>query len=323
MPGAPMSRGRLLDWSLLVFCNLVWASQFVMVKLVQRQLGPIAATLLPMALATALLVPFVLRERKQRAPGPRPGAGASALSVVGQFVLLGVLGQVFAQLFITWGMRYASASNAALLMLMLPVITAVMARVLLGEHMTPVRWVSFGLAIVGALLCSGIDWSAVSLAGNQAALGSGLVVLSICGSAFYNVYSKRLLASYSPLEVLLYSYFAVLACLAPIAWALEPATFTRLPHLTATTLAGIGVLAFFQYCISMVAFLAVLKRLDANQASLGNYLIPFFGLLIAAALLGERLQGPVIVGGALVLSATVLATLGERKSRAGELAVPT
>jgi drug/metabolite transporter (DMT)-like permease len=296
--------------ALLVFCNLIWASQFVMVKLVQRQLGPLAATLLPMTLATLLLVPFVWHERRGRAAGaPR----AFSWRVAGQFALLGVLGQVFAQLFITWGMRHASASNAALLFLMLPVITAVMARAILGEHMTKIRWASFALAIVGAFFCSGVDWSAVSMA-NEAALGTGLVLLSICGSAFYNVYSKRLLTNYSELEVLLYSYFAVIACLVPLAWVLEPATFTQWPRFTLTTLAGIGVLAVFQYCLSMVAFLAVLKRIDASQASIGNYLIPFFGLLIAAIFLDERLQWPVIAGGVLVLAATVLATLGERRT---------
>lgn len=317
------ARGRLVDWSLLVFCNLVWSSQFVMVKLVQRQLGPIATTLLPMALATILLVPFVLHERRQRAADVPVTASTDRWRVIGQFILLGVLGQVCAQLFITWGMRYASASNAALLMLMLPVITAVMARGILGEHMTLIRWVSFALAIIGAFFCSGIDWSTVSPASNRATLGSALVILSICGSAFYNVYSKRLLTRYSPLEVLLYSYFAVLAFLAPIAWVQEPAAFAHLPQLSLTTLVGIAVLALFQYCISMVAFLAVLKRLNANQASLGNYLIPFFGLLIAAAFLGERLQSTVIIGGLLVLVATILATVGDRESARSSQVTPT
>jgi drug/metabolite transporter (DMT)-like permease len=311
------SRTPLWDWSLLMFCNLIWASQFVMVKLVQVQLGPIAATLLPMTLATILLVPIVLHERRGLTQAVRDARAARRWQVAFQFILLGLFGQVVAQLCITWGMRFASASNAALLFLALPVITAVMARAILGEHMTTIRWISFALAIVGAAACSGIDWGTVSLSGDNTTLGTGLVLLSICGSAFYNVYSKRLLTSYSPLEVLLYSYFAVLAFLIPIAWALEPATYTHFTGLTAQTLTGIGVLAVFQYSISMVAFLAVLTRLNANQAALGNYLIPFFGLVIAAVFLGERLQWPMILGGALVLASTILATLGDSdRSRA-------
>jgi drug/metabolite transporter (DMT)-like permease len=43
------------------------------------------------------------------------------------------------------------------LMLALPVSTAVLAFLLLGEKMTSIRWVSFGLAILGVLLCSNFD----------------------------------------------------------------------------------------------------------------------------------------------------------------------
>ena len=307
------SRPVFGDWLLLMFCNLVWGSQFVLVKLVQVQLGPIAATLLPMALATIVLVPIVMHERRYRLTAVhRAERAAFRWRTIGQFAILGLFGQVVAQLCITWGLRYASASNAAVLMLMLPVVTALMARMLLSERMTPIRWISFCLAIVGAAACSGIDWSGLSLSGRQAMAGTGLIVLSICGSAFYNVYSKRMLIRYSALEVLLYSYYAVIAFLIPIAWALEPATYTSLGNLTLTTLTGVGLLALFQYALSMVAFLYVLSRLNANQAALGNYLIPYFGLAIAAVALGERLQWPVILAGTLVLASTILATLGDR-----------
>jgi drug/metabolite transporter (DMT)-like permease len=43
------------------------------------------------------------------------------------------------------------------------------------------------------------------------------------------------------------------------------------------------LLAALQYFLSMVLFLNVLTRLDATQAALSNYLIPFFGLIIAGS----------------------------------------
>ena len=38
------STERFRDWILLLLCNLIWASQFVLVKIVQEQMGPVAAT---------------------------------------------------------------------------------------------------------------------------------------------------------------------------------------------------------------------------------------------------------------------------------------
>jgi drug/metabolite transporter (DMT)-like permease len=144
--------------------------------------------------------------------------------------------------------------------------------------------------------------------------------MSVCGSAFYNVYSKKLLGRYSPLQVLLYSYYFVVAFLIPITLCTEPEFLHQVAHYSLRTWIGIALLAIFQYCLSMVIFLTVLTRLDATQASLSNYMIPFFGLLIAALVLHERLAFPMMLGGGLVLVSTLLITVYEenRKQEGGK-----
>jgi drug/metabolite transporter (DMT)-like permease len=297
---------RLIDWTLLILCNLIWASQFVLAKLVQEKMGPIFATLLPMALATICLMPLVRREQRRR--GRRPEIGRADVL---RFAVIGIFGQVVAQLGITWGVGLAPASNAALLSLTLPIATAVMAYLLLSERMSVVRWISFALAVAGVLQCSGVDWSDLRFASGRVATGNVLIMLGILGSAFYNVYGKKLLDRYSPLEVLLYSYYAVLACLLPLTLSLEPGSFHSMLSFGPTVWLGILLLAGFQYFLSMILFLTVLTRLDAVQAGLSNYLIPVFGVLIAAIALGERLTARMAIGGLVVLGSTLLITVYE------------
>jgi drug/metabolite transporter (DMT)-like permease len=313
------SAERLRDWILLLLCNLMWASQFVLVKIVQEQMGPVAATSIPMLIATVLLFPIVQWEARSR-PVQSKRRNKDWL----QFMLIGVLGQVVAQLFITWGLRFSLASNAALLMLALPIATTVMAYFLLGEIMSPVRWLSFALAVAGVVECSGVDWKELNLTSKSYLIGNTLIFISVCGSAFYNVYSKKLLERYTPLQVLLYSYYFVIAFLIPITLYAEPGAFHQIPSYTAKTWLGIALLAIFQYCLSMVIFLTVLTRLDATQASLSNYMIPFFGLVIAAVVLHERLTLSMILGGALVLLSTLLITVYEehRNKQPASLPVP-
>src|SRR5581483_10951286 len=208
---------RLADWGLLILCNLIWASQFVLAKLVQEQMGPIFATLLPMALATLCLMPLVHARADRSTARPRIGAADGV-----RFLVICFFGQVVAQLGVTWGVRLAPASNAALLSLTLPIATAIMAYLLLAERMTLVRWISFVLAVAGAVQCSGIEWRELRFASGGIVLGNLLILLGVLGSAFYNVYSKKLLGRYTPLEVLLYSYYAVLVCLVPLVLYLEP-----------------------------------------------------------------------------------------------------
>ncbi|HXX24355.1 MAG TPA: DMT family transporter [Terriglobia bacterium] len=308
------SAARLRDWTLLLVCNLIWASQFVMVKLVQEQMGPVFATFFPITLAMLLLIPVVRRERSN-ATGDN--ARIPTHDVL-EFILIGVFGQVVAQLFITWGVRWSLASNAALLMLALPISTAVMAYFFLTERMTLVRWISFALALAGVLECSGIDWRELNLVSARFLLGNLMIFLSVNGSAFYNVYSKKLLRRYSPLQVLLYSYYAVFALLCPITVYTEPQGFTNLPHYNKVVWLGLVMLALFQYFLSMVIFLNVLTRLDATQAAVSNYLIPFFGVVIAAIVLHERLTKFMVAGGILVLASTLLVTVYEEQQRAPE-----
>jgi drug/metabolite transporter (DMT)-like permease len=314
-----IARSRVRDWALLLVCNLIWASQFVMVRLVQAQMGPVFATFFPMTLATLLLIPIVRRE--QRGSPSEQNHGIPRRDIL-EFILIGVFGQVVAQLFITWGVRLSLASNAALLALALPISTAVMAYFFLGERMTRVRWISFALAIAGVLECSGIDWKELNFASGKYLLGNLMIFLSVNGSAFYNAYSKKLLRRYSPLRVLLYSYYAVFAFLLPITLYVEPQGFANIPRFNGVVWFGLAVLALFQYFLSMVIFLNVLSRLDATQAGLSNYLIPFFGVVIAAIVLGERLTKFMVVGGVLVLASTLLVTVYEERQRARNASNP-
>ena len=114
-----------------------------------------------------------------------------------RFVLLGVFGQALAKPLTALAVRLTLASNVALVILTLPVATAVMARVFLGERMTKLRWLSFVLAILGVVEISGARLRGVNLVNNRFLVGNLLVLASVMGSAFYNTYGKKLLARHS------------------------------------------------------------------------------------------------------------------------------
>jgi drug/metabolite transporter (DMT)-like permease len=304
---APSNQEKVKDWALLLLCNFIWASQFAIVKLVQRQMGFVFATFFPMAIATVIVVPFVVRQRS--ALGQRRRISARDIA---HFAALGLLGQVAAQLGVTWGTQLSSASNAALLFLSLPIITSIMAFFLLGERMTLIRFAALTLALLGVVGSSGIDFAELRFTHAQSLCGNLLILASVAGSAFYNVYSKRVMHRYSPLEVLLYSYLAVFAFMLPITLILEPSGFTNLPRYDTGVWVGVLMLAVFQYALSMVIFLRVLRRVDATQAAVMNYLIPFLGVVIGWTVLNERLTGFMVLGGALGVGSTLLATVYDK-----------
>jgi drug/metabolite transporter (DMT)-like permease len=302
------------SWFLLLSCNFMWALQFTCVKLVQDQVGSLFTVWGPMTLATLLLYPLLRLEAKST---EKRDWRSSDILV---FLILAVLGVFPGQVLITWGTRMSLASNAALLMLTLPVSTAFLAFIFLHEKMTAIRWVSFGLAIIGVLMCSGIDFRNLNF-GKGYLYGNVLIFAGTLGSAFYNSYGKKILQRYSPTEMLFFTYLAMFFVMTPLTLAREPRVFAAIPHFTLQTWIGLALLTFFHNYLSMVLFLKALKQLDAIQAALSNYLITFFGIPIAAIWLKEKLTSLAIIGGVLILGSTLVITVWKNR-QASEKCAP-
>ena len=209
------------------------------------------------------------------------------------------------------GIDRSSASNAALIYLTVPIITALLASVILGEKMTMVRWLSLFIALVGVLILSDFDWRHLQLTKNQYLMGNVLVLLACATSAFYNVYCKELLRRFSPLEVLVYGYLlAVVLCLPVSVWleGFSPASIWNY-HLA--TWVALLALAGLSWGMAMVLWMFLLKRLDVSQASVSVYLLPFLGVLVSAIVVHESITARMLVGGLVTLVGTVLVTTTE------------
>ncbi len=289
----------VISWALLFACNLMWSLQFTCIKLTQDQVGPYFTVLGPMFLATVFLTFFALRDFK------RGGKTFKDVFIFGQLALLGVFP---AQVLMTWGTQYSLASNAAILTLCLPVITALFAFLILKEKMNRIRWMSFILAITGVILCSTGDIKQINF-GSKYAIGNILIFIAIVGNAYYNTGIKKIANRYTEIEMVFFTYAAMIILLTPLVLIFENDVFARIPHFTTQTWIGMTLLTFLHNFLSMVLFFKALKVLDATQVALSNYLIAFFGLPVAAIWLGEKLNSLAIAGGLLVLVSTLIITI--------------
>jgi drug/metabolite transporter (DMT)-like permease len=292
-------KNTVISWILLFVCNLMWSLQFTCIKLTQDQVGPYFTVWAPMLLATLFLSPFALREFK------KGGKKFKDILIFGQLALLGVFP---AQVLMTWGTQYSLASNAAILTLALPVITAIFAFLLLKEKMNRIRWISFIIAITGVVLCSTGDIRQLNF-GSKYVIGNILIFLAIVGNAYYNTGIKKIAARYTEIELVFFTYIVMVILLTPLVLYYENDVFSRIPSFTKQTWIGMTLLTLFHNFLSMILFFKALKMLDAMQVALSNYLIAFFGLPIAAIWLGESLNIMAVIGGILVLTSTLIITI--------------
>jgi drug/metabolite transporter (DMT)-like permease len=277
----------------------MWALQFTCIKLTQGQVGPYFTVWGPMLLSTIFLLPFVWKDFKKE---------KKVFKDILVFVPLALFGAFVAQVFMTWGTQYSLASNAAILTLSLPVITALFAFLVLKEKMNKIRWISFIIAIVGVVLCSTGDIRQMDFS-SKYAVGNLLIFLAIVGNAYYNVGIKNISKRYTEMEMVFFTYVIMVILLTPLVLYYESDVFARIPSFTQQTWIGMSLLTFFHNFLSMVLFFKALKVLDAIQVALSNYLIPFIGLPVAAIWLDEKLNASTIIGGILVFVSTLVITI--------------
>jgi drug/metabolite transporter (DMT)-like permease len=297
-----VGKGRMLWYfTLLAGASLIWSAQGTAVKFLDRNMGPIAITFLPFYITTLLFVPLLIRKRRAN-----PGAVRPTWPDWGKFALAGVLGQVLAQLGMTWGISRSLASNGAVLNLMIPVITAVLASFMLREKLSLLRIASLVIGLVGVMLMSMEDLRHVSFLDMKYLVGNGLILVGCFGSSFYNTYCKGLMRRFQEIEILIFSYItASLASIPLLIWA-EPFHWSVFHTFDWKSWAAFAFLAILMYGASMLFFFTALEHLDVTVASVSLYLVPIFGVLMAAVVLGERLSVLAMVGSGIVLAATIL-----------------
>lgn len=286
---------------LLALASLMWSGQGTAVKILSRHMGPIAITFLPFYITTVLFVPLLLKLRRENPQAILPSASDWV-----KFVIAGVAGQVLAQLGMTWGVDKSLASNGAILNLLIPVISAVLASLILKERITTLRVAALLIGLIGVVLMSVSDWKQASFGEMRFLAGNLLILCGCLGSAFYNVYCKGLMRKFAEIEILIFSYItASVASLPLLIWA-EPFSFRSLRLLDWQSWVAFAFLALFMYGASMLLFFKALQHLDVTTASTSLYLVPVFGVILAAVLLGERLGVLAISGAIVVLLSTVL-----------------
>ena len=307
-----ISRRGAADFGLLLAVNTMWAAQYAAYKTAADSMPPVTLSNWVFLLGAVVLVPFLLLERR----GARHSAPTSLRSwrrkdnILG-FAMLGALGLVPSSVCLAWGTELSTASNASLIYLTVPIITALLAAIILSERMTPLRWVSLAISLAGVLMLSGGDLRQARLADLRYLAGNALVLVACASSAFTNVYSKELLRRFAPVEVLVIGYLVSVLMGVPLMLAVEKFSFADALNYGARVWISLAVLGTMSWGVAIVLWLRLLTRLDVSQASVSIYLLPFLGVLIAALTLGERITVGMVVGGAITLAGTLLITVAD------------
>jgi drug/metabolite transporter (DMT)-like permease len=304
-----MARARKTDLLLLAVNQFVWGTGWSAIKYPQDQMGPVTLNLWTVGISVIALLPFVQRQLYQNRRGDTGNPRRLTRRDYLDYFIMGIIGLTGMTLLYAWGTRRSLAANGALISMSVPILTAVIAVMVLAEKMTLGRIGSLVIALVGVLVISDIRWGELDFFGGYL-FGNFLLLTGAVCNAIYVVYSKRLLSVTSPLMVLFWSELLGFMGTLPFL-PFERFNLRAVGDYRWQTWLALVFLGSIYFAFTMIIFNRILVRLDAGQIMVSNYLQPFFGVLMAAILLGERITLTMIIGGLLVVGGTVLATFEE------------
>jgi len=298
---------KIIDWSLVIIINFMWATQVPVIRLIGDVYGPITIAFIPMILSTLIFLPVLWMENKKRGVQMK-----WRWKDIKYFMLPGLIGVFLMQYLYTLGSQKTLAANAGIITLTIPVIVAIFASVLLKEKLNIIRILSFVLAIGGVLLTSIPDISGANFKQGTYLSGNLIFLFACVCCGFYNTYCKLLVdKKFTEIEILVYGSIIGSIVAIPLLIWVEPFHFTQFMQSGKKALFGMLELSIIVYGVSMLLFFYILKRMDVTQAILGTYLLPFFIALMGILLLNEKITFLMFFGGLLILLSTLMVTIYE------------
>ena len=228
-------------------------------------------------------------------------------------LVLGILEPGLAYLLFDIGVRRTSAAHAALLLALDTPATLLLAVAFLRERIDAPLMLALGVGVAGSIL---VTWQG---GGADATLtGDLLVIASALTASGYGVLARHVAATRDPLEVTTVQVMGALILAGPIfGWSLAAGQ----SHVTDTDPGHLAVAVAVGLTGSVFPFLLynrAIKQLTASRAALISVLIPVIAAGLTVLLVGERLSGLAIVGGALSVVAAFIAAQRPEGSRGSE-----
>jgi drug/metabolite transporter (DMT)-like permease len=287
-------------WSLyarLVGVAALWGGTFIAGRIAAPQVPHFTLAAMRFWVAAALLLPLViLVERGLPRLRPRDWLFTA---------LLALTGLVAYNLFFLGALERIPASRTALVVALNPVMTAVAMALVFGERLAPHRWLGILLALTG--VCLVLARGDLALLFQRVGLGEFLMLGGAICWAFYTVVGRFALGGEgapSPLAMTAVTtlWGALMLSLGiPAEWSQW-----QLAQVGWDAWLGIAFLGAGGTALAFVWYAQGLRTLGAARTSVFNNLVPVFGVVFGALLLGEQILPSMVIGGLVALAGVSL-----------------
>lgn len=272
------NRDQARAFALLALVMLFWAGNSIVARAVRLDVPPFTLAFVRWSGALVILAPFALRAL--------PADRAALLAGWKPVLLLGLLGIGAFNALLYSGLQYTTATNALLLQAAIPALVVVLDRLLFGVRSTAWQVAGTLASIVGVMVIV-FEGSLEAARNLQLGLGDVLVLAAVAVWALYTVL-LRLRPKVAPVSLIAATFAVGVVTMAPLAaWE----------GLSGQTIRwSWGVVAAFAYVavlpsiVSYFIYNSAAATVGPARAGQAITMMPVFGALLSAVLLGEALH---------------------------------
>lgn len=291
-----MKRSLLIPILQATFTVILWGASFVATKVALRYLAPDVVVWLRFAMGLVLLGLAVGARRQFQLPRSAD---------LPYFALLGLIGITFHQWLQSNGLVTARATTSAWIVATTPIFIALLGWLVLKEKLAAFQALGIFLAVLGVLLVVSQGNLRGLFGGQEITTGDILVMISAPNWAVFSILSRRGLKQQPAARMMFY----VMA----FGWVFTSLLFLFNPQVIAPHLAAVSrmpldgwlsVLFLGIFCsgLAYIFWYDALKSIPASQVGVFLYIEPLVTVIVAWAVLGERLTWASLLGGAIILA---------------------
>lgn len=276
----------------LIFCVVVWGSNFVFGKILVQDFSPALLTSLRLLFIALLLVAISAYTKRFKSINK-----ADLFSII----VLGVIGVFINQWSFFVGLQTADPTTSALILATTPILTSVLAAIFLKEQLTIRMLFGSIIAIVGIYFVVAKG----SLSSLQLDIGLAWIVVTMVTFAIMIIMTRVLSQRMDPLTITLYSNVVGFIVSIPFAFSLDVPLRISVDFSDWTLLIGTAIVV---HGIATLIWNNNIRHVNASKASILSNLEPFVAMIFGLILLHKPITGIEVLGSLFIVGGVVLST---------------
>ncbi|KHF37958.1 DMT family transporter [Halalkalibacter okhensis] len=266
-------KSLLFTYGIVFFVMIIWGLNVVMLKVLVSSFPPITMTVFRIMAAGLATAAFILGSRTIRKLTKKEW----------KYTLLGALfGVVAHHYFLAMGLTLTNASNAVLILALLPLSTSLLAVIFLGDRLTKWRMVGIGLGFIGVLFIQGGEGE------GALSLGELYIFIAMFAQAISFIYIKKATVTLDSRQMTSMMLLIGSVGLLFISFLLEPGSLREMIGAPFGVYVIFFVSAIVATAVGHFLFNAAIQKIGAGQTAIFNNFVPFFGLISSTIFLNEQ-----------------------------------